>query len=72
MAPSVMNGDPPTNGVALPLLNGHAKSYAAKHKLPAHFIGGNHLAAAAPGAVKEFVAAHDGHTVITSVCQTTE
>ena len=52
------------------LVNGHAKdmsSYAAKHKLPAHFIGGNHLEAAQAGSVKDFVASNDGHTVITSV-----
>ncbi|KAF8466702.1 acetyl-CoA carboxylase [Kalaharituber pfeilii] len=42
-------------------------SYAEKHKLPAHFIGGNRLDVARPGAVRDFVAANDGHTVITSV-----
>ena len=67
MAPSLVDGTPPTNGVTVPLTNGHAKSYAARHKLAAHFVGGNHLAAAASGHVKDFVAAHDGHTVITSV-----
>ena len=42
-------------------------SYAAKFKLAPHFIGGNHLAAAPAGTVKDFVLEHDGHTVITSV-----
>lgn len=42
-------------------------SYAAKHKLAPHFIGGNHLDVATPGSVKDFVANHDGHTVITNV-----
>ncbi|KAF2004050.1 acetyl-CoA carboxylase-like protein [Amniculicola lignicola CBS 123094] len=40
---------------------------AAKHNLPSHFIGGTHLEVAAPGKVKDFVAAHAGHTVITNV-----
>jgi len=31
------------------------------------FVGGNSLETAAPGTVKDFVAAHGGHTVITSV-----
>ncbi|KAH8725486.1 acetyl-CoA carboxylase [Phaeosphaeriaceae sp. PMI808] len=47
--------------------NGGPSSYAAKFNLAPHFIGGNHLQAAAPSKVKEFVAAHDGHTVITNV-----
>ncbi|OAL01084.1 hypothetical protein IQ06DRAFT_293216 [Phaeosphaeriaceae sp. SRC1lsM3a] len=47
--------------------NGGPSSYAAKFNLAPHFIGGNHLQAAAPGKVKDFVAAHDGHTVITNV-----
>jgi acetyl-CoA carboxylase/biotin carboxylase 1 len=47
--------------------NGGPSSYAAKFDLAPHFIGGNHLQAAAPGKVKDFVAAHDGHTVITNV-----
>jgi hypothetical protein len=47
--------------------NGAPSSYAAKFNLAPHFIGGNHLQAAAPGKVKDFVTAHDGHTVITSV-----
>ena len=45
----------------------NASSYAAKFNLKPHFIGGNHLGAAAAGSVKDFVANHDGHTVITNV-----
>ena len=55
-----------TSGVVVPVMNG-TSSYAAKHKLADHFIGGNKLANAAPGPVKDFVANHDGHTVITNV-----
>ncbi|KAL9085172.1 MAG: hypothetical protein Q9165_007703 [Trypethelium subeluteriae] len=47
--------------------NGHPSSHAAKYNLAPHFIGGNHLNAAPPSKVKDFVAAHDGHTVITNV-----
>ena len=50
--------------------NGGPSSYAAKFNLAPHFIGGNHLQAAAPGKVKDFVTAHDGHTVITNVSNT--
>ncbi|PLB47135.1 hypothetical protein P170DRAFT_363677 [Aspergillus steynii IBT 23096] len=42
-------------------------STAEKHNLPSHFIGGNHLEAAPPSSVKDFVAKHDGHSVISSV-----
>ena len=59
---------PRTNGVTVPVTNGTSSSYAAKHNLPAHFIGANHLEVAPSGAVKDFVAKSDGHTVITSVC----
>jgi acetyl-CoA carboxylase/biotin carboxylase 1 len=55
-----------TNGT-VPLTNGSTQSYAARHKLADHFIGGNKLENAAPGLVKDFVAACDGHTVITNV-----
>jgi acetyl-CoA carboxylase/biotin carboxylase 1 len=55
-----------TNGT-VPVMNVSAQSYSAKHKLADHFIGGNKLENAAAGPVKDFVAAHDGHTVITSV-----
>jgi len=51
------------NGVA----NGTPSSAAAKYNLPSHFIGGTHLEVAPPGKVKDFVAAHGGHTVITNV-----
>lgn len=68
MAGTIVNGAPKTNGVSKSLVNGLKKSHAAKHNLPAHFIGGNHLDAAASSKVKDFVAQHDGHTVITSVC----
>jgi len=44
-------------------------SYAAKHEIADHFIGLNKLENAAAGPVKDFVANHDGHTVITSVCK---
>jgi acetyl-CoA carboxylase/biotin carboxylase 1 len=54
-----------TNGT-VPVMNG-SSSYAAKHNLADHFIGGNKLAHAPPSRVKDFVAAHDGHTVITNV-----
>jgi acetyl-CoA carboxylase / biotin carboxylase 1 len=50
----------------VPIVNGHT-SYAAKHKLADHFIGGNRLENAVAGPVKDFVANHDGHTVITNV-----
>jgi len=55
-----------TNGTS----NGTYSSNAAKYNLAPHFIGGSHLGAAAPGKVKDFVAANGGHTVITSVRQT--
>ena len=76
MTATTPNGVPTTNGT---VTNGDAhpaqkhsvsknsSSYAAKFNLPSHFIGGNHLEAAAPGSVKDFVSSHDGHTVITSV-----
>lgn len=71
MAPSEVvgapNGVPKTNGVKAATANGHGSSYAAKHNLPAHFIGGNHLGVAEAGRVKDFVQDNDGHTVITSV-----
>lgn len=58
----------PANGVARNPANANGKaSYADKHKLADHFIGGNRLENAAPSKVKDFVAEHDGHTVITNV-----
>ena len=51
-----------------PKVNGHSNgSYSAKFDLQPHFIGGNELSVARPSKVKDFVAAHDGHTVITNV-----
>lgn len=47
--------------------NGYPSAYAAKYNLASHFIGGNELSKAAPSKVKDFVASHDGHTVITKV-----
>ena len=52
-----------TNGAAA---NGKA-SYAEKHNIADHFIGGSRLQNAPPSKVKDFVAQHDGHTVITNV-----
>ncbi|CAG8396050.1 unnamed protein product [Penicillium salamii] len=52
---AVTNGSAPVTGSS------------PKHNLPSHFIGGNALESAAPSKVKDFVAAHDGHSVITSV-----
>ncbi|KAK3295325.1 acetyl-CoA carboxylase [Chaetomium fimeti] len=52
-----------TNGHA----NGVATTYAEAHSLPSHFIGGNKLENAPASKVKEFVASHNGHTVITNV-----
>ena len=57
---------PVTNGATT--VNGYGSSFAAKHNLPSHFIGGNRLDVAPPGVVKDFVAESDGHSVITSVC----
>ncbi|KAK3934455.1 acetyl-CoA carboxylase [Diplogelasinospora grovesii] len=54
------------NGVVVPHVNGKA-TYAEKHKIADHFIGGNKLQNAPPSKVKDFVASHDGHTVITNV-----
>lgn len=58
-----VGGAPKVNGHT----NGAPSSYAAKFDIPAHFIGGNELSEAPPSKVKDFVAANDGHTVITSV-----
>lgn len=67
---SQSNGHGAANGVnsnrTVPVTNGKA-SYAEKHRIPEHYIGGNKLQNAAPSKVKDFVAAHDGHTVITNV-----
>jgi hypothetical protein len=52
------NGRPHSNGKV---------SYAEKHKLADHFIGGNRVEDAPASKVKDFVAQNDGHTVITNV-----
>lgn len=58
----------PANGVAAKPANANGNaSYAEKHKLADHFIGGNSLENAPPSKVKDFVAEHEGHTVITNV-----
>ena len=51
-------------GVPDSTTNGTAGS---KPQVPSHFIGGNHLEAAAPSAVRDFVAKNEGHSVISSV-----
>lgn len=48
------------------ITNGNGATIA-KQDIPSHFIGGNALESAPPSAVKDFVAAHEGHSVITSV-----
>jgi acetyl-CoA carboxylase/biotin carboxylase 1 len=67
MAATEINGSdvPHTNG-AVPIMNGSV-SYAAKHNLADHFVGGNKLESAPAGPVKDFVTSHDGHTVISNV-----
>lgn len=69
-SPSSENS-PQTNGLTHNLKATHQNrklsSYAAKHKLAPHFIGGNHLGVAPASSVKDFVANSDGHTVITNV-----
>ncbi|ORY59295.1 acetyl-CoA carboxylase [Pseudomassariella vexata] len=61
------NGHGPANGSrTVPVSNGKA-SYAEKHRIADHFIGGNKLENAPSSKIKEFVAAHDGHTVITNI-----
>ncbi|KAF2858960.1 acetyl-CoA carboxylase acc1 [Piedraia hortae CBS 480.64] len=47
--------------------DGSSPSYSAKHQIASHFIGGNELSKAPPSKIKDFVADHDGHTVITNV-----
>ncbi|KAF4119397.1 acetyl-CoA carboxylase / biotin carboxylase 1 [Geosmithia morbida] len=58
MAPLANGSNGAANSVA---------SYAEKHNLADHFIGGNNLQTAPASKVKDFVAQHDGHTVITNV-----
>jgi hypothetical protein len=54
------------NGRTAVATNGKA-SYAERNQVADHFVGGNRLANAAAGKVKDFVAQNDGHTVITNV-----
>jgi len=61
-----VNGTGKKNGVVVPRPNGKA-SYSNRFKLADHFIGGNKLDNAPASKVKDFVASHDGHTVITNV-----
>jgi acetyl-CoA carboxylase/biotin carboxylase 1 len=50
--------------------NGTHGDVSARYKnLASHFIGGSHLDVAPPGKVKDFVAEHEGHTVISKVCR---
>ncbi len=53
-------------GATAPVVNGKA-TFAEKHQIADHFIGGNKLENAPESKVKDFVAKHDGHTVITNV-----
>jgi len=54
----------------VPVSNGKP-SYAEKHNIADHFIGGNKLQNAPQSKVRDFVASHDGHTVITNVSAST-
>ncbi|KAI4277224.1 MAG: hypothetical protein LQ337_001938 [Flavoplaca oasis] len=69
--PAETNGFPQANGTTHNLVaKGHGRkpsSYSAKHKIAPHFIGGNHLGVAPASSVKDFVANHDGHSVISNV-----
>lgn len=67
MATHNVNGHQPNGVVTNGTLPKNPGSYAKKFKLPAHFIGGNHLGTAKAGPVKDFVAENDGHTVIENV-----
>lgn len=62
-----VGGAPKANGGANGTHNGYPSSFAAKYNIASHFIGGNELSKAPPSKLKDFVAAHDGHTVITNV-----
>ncbi|KIW49703.1 hypothetical protein PV05_11356 [Exophiala xenobiotica] len=64
---STVNGVNGTPARRSTLVNGTTSEWQAKHNLAAHFIGGNRLEKAPPSKVKDFVQAHDGHSVITSV-----
>lgn len=60
------NGTSRKNSLVPSHVNGKA-TYAERHNIADHFIGGNRLANAPESKVKAFVAANDGHTVITNV-----
>lgn len=63
--PETLKGLPRRGSIA-PYSNGKA-TYAELRKVADHFIGGNKLENAPESKVKDFVAANDGHTVITNV-----
>ena len=67
MVSTDLNGVSHANGTPKSASHSRNPSYAAKHVLHSHFIGLNRLSTASPSKVRDFVAAHDGHTVITSV-----
>ncbi|KAI6246995.1 Acetyl-CoA carboxylase [Erysiphe necator] len=60
-----VNGNVNKANHTVPLLRG--LSYASRHQIADHFIGGNKLENAPSSNVKDFVKKHDGHTVITNV-----
>jgi hypothetical protein len=53
--------------MGVPNGNSNGSSIPDKDTIPSHFIGGNNLDVAPPSAVKDFVANHGGHSVISSV-----
>ena len=65
-AEEIANGAKTALKSIIPNTDGSSASSPAS-SLPPHFLGGNSLDVARPGAVRDFVAAHGGHTVITSV-----
>lgn len=62
------NGYQSRRASVAPQSNGKA-SYAELRKVADHFIGGNRIERAPESKVKAFVAANDGHTVITNVSE---
>lgn len=62
---ATVNGVNGVNGTKL--ANGTSTKWQKDHKLKPHFYGGNSLANAAEGKVKDFVRNSDGHSVITNV-----
>lgn len=63
---TTLHGVASRRGSVVPHQNGKA-TYAELRKVADHFIGGNKLENAPESKVKDFVAANDGHTVITNV-----